>query len=313
MARRDMMKEYLLVLNKDEDSVSIIDLEKKEEIKKIETGHNPHEIAITPDGKKSYITCSLGNELNVMNNEDFEIVKRIEHEKFEFPHGVGLAKDGRELYMASTYSSMIFIIDTETDEIKNHFPTFQEHSHMITFSTDEKTVYVPNIGSDNITVIDVEKEKIVNHFPVGGGPEGTAVDPKRGLLYVANQDDGTLYVIDPDDYDVKFKRRLGTTPIRIIFSPDGKYAFIPNRESNDVSVVQTDFDRDGETVPWEMKRIPVGVWPGGVAFDSTGEKAYVANNKTNDISIIDVEKLEEEPERIDAGIHPDGIAYLKKD
>ncbi|MGM0510653.1 MAG: YncE family protein, partial [Thermoplasmatota archaeon] len=254
----------------------------------------------------------LGNEIDVIDNEKFEIVKRIEHEKFEFPHGIGLTNDGKKLYVASTYSSIIFVIDTEKDEIKNHFPTYQEHSHMITFSSDGKKVFVPNIGSDNITVVDVEKEKVVNHFPVGEGPEGTAVHPESGLLYVANQKDGTLYVIDPKDYETLYKRRLGTTPIRIVFSPDEKYAFIPNRESDDVSVVQTDFERDGEMVPWEIKRIPVGVWPGGTVFDEKGEKVYVANNKTNDISVIDVENLEEEPERIDAGIHPDGIAYLKK-
>lgn len=303
----------MIVLNKDEDSVSIIDLEKREEVRKIKTGQNPHEIAVTPDGKKSYITCSLGNEINVIDNEEFEIVDRIEHEDFEFPHGVGLSEDRRDLYVASTYSSMIFIIDTSTDKIRKHFPTHQEHSHMISLSPDGKEVYVPNIGSDNITVIDAEKEKVVNHFPVGEGPEGTAFHPESELLYVANQEDGTLYVIDTDIYEVEYKRRLGTTPIRIIFSPDGKYAFIPNRESNDVSVVQTDFERDEEIVPWEMKRIPVGVWPGGVVFDHSGEKAFVANNKTNDISVIDVEKLEEEPERIDAGIHPDGIAYLRKE
>ncbi|MFW6304778.1 MAG: beta-propeller fold lactonase family protein [Candidatus Saliniplasma sp.] len=305
------MDEYLLVLNKDEDNVSVIDIEKKETVKKIDTGHNPHEIAVTPDGRKSYVTCSLGNEIDVIDNETFEIVKRIEHEKFDFPHGVGLTKDGKKLYVASTYSSIIFVIDTDTDEITNHFPTYQEHSHMITFSSDGRKVFIPNIGSDNMTVVDVGKEKVVNHFPVGGGPEGTAVHDKSGLLYVANQKDGTLYVFDTENYEIQYKRRLGTTPVRIIFSPDEKYAFIPNRESDDVSVVQTDFERDGEIVPWEIKRIPVGIWPGGVVFDESGEKAFVANNKTNDISVIEVEKLEETG-RIDAGIHPDGIAYLKK-
>ena len=88
----------------------------------------------------------------------------------------------------------------------------------------------------------------------------------------------------------------------MVFSPDGKYAFVPNRESHDLSVVETTTHR-------EIKRIPVGRWPGGVVFDPQGRRAYVANNKTNDISIIDVGTLREVG-RIEAGIHPDGIAYL---
>ncbi|MFO8110245.1 MAG: YncE family protein [Thermoplasmata archaeon] len=303
------MKECIIVLNKDEDTISIVDIDARKEIKKVKTAHNPHEIAITPDEKKSYVTCSLGNKINVIDNESFEIVKILEHEEFKFPHGVGITKDGKKLYMASTYSSMIFLIDTEKDEIVKHFPTYQKHSHMISFSPDGKRVYVPNIGSANITEIDVDKEKIINHFPVGEGPEGVAVHPNGGTIYVANQKDDTLYVMDTETYETKHKRRLGTLPIRIIFSHDGRYAFIPNRESNDVSVIQSDFDRNGEIVPWEIKRIPVGRWPGGVVFDHEDRYAYVANNKTNDISVIDVTTLKE-IDRIDVGTHPDGMGYL---
>ena len=60
----------------------------------------------------------------------------------------------------------------------------------------------------------------------------------------------------------------------------------------------------------EIKRIPVGRWPGGIVFDETGERAYIANNKTNDVSIVDMESLKEIG-RFDAGIHPDGIGYLR--
>ncbi|HHW98904.1 MAG TPA: YncE family protein, partial [Firmicutes bacterium] len=49
----------------------------------------------------------------------------------------------------------------------------------------------------------------------------------------------------------------------------------------------------------------------GVVFDENGDYAYVANNKTNDISVIDVATLKE-VERIDVGVHPDGIAYLQR-
>jgi len=38
----------------------------------------------------------------------------------------------------------------------------------------------------------------------------------------------------------------------------------------------------------------------------------VANNKTNDISVINMENLEEDGKRIKVGVHPDGMAYLKR-
>lgn len=41
------MPEFLIVLNKDEDTVSFIDVETKNIIKTIDTDHNPHEVIVS--------------------------------------------------------------------------------------------------------------------------------------------------------------------------------------------------------------------------------------------------------------------------
>jgi YVTN family beta-propeller protein len=90
-------------------------------------------------------------------------------------------------------------------------------------------------------------------------------------------------------------------PIRVTFSPDGKYAFVPNREGGSLSVILVETHR-------EIKRIPVGLWAGGTVFNATGSLCFVANNKTNDISVIDVKSLKV-IDTIDVGLHPDGMAF----
>lgn len=302
--------EYLIVLNKDEDSVSLVSLENGEVVKTLATDHNPHEVAVTPDGKKTYVTCSLGNTIDIIDNERFEIVDRLTDPDFDFPHGVGIDRKGT-LYMASTYSSKVFYINTTTDTITHRMDTGEVHSHMIALTPDEETVYVPNIGSDSITVVSAQAREIVGRIPVGNGPEGVAVHPNGKWLYVANQHDNNLFVLDTKTHEVLWKRKIGDCPIRVVFSPDGKYALIPNRESGDVSVIMTEQTLNGQTRPWEIKRIPIGKWPGGTVFNRAGTFAYVANNKTNDVSVIDMQTLKE-VSRIDVGIHPDGMALLVK-
>lgn len=308
MSKEFFKGEFLIVLNKDEDSIALVDIHKKEVVKTIPSDHNPHEVAVTADGKKTYVTCSLGNTIDVIDNERFEIIKRIKDPDFDFPHGVGITKEGF-LYVAATYSNMVFKIDTLTDTIVHRFPTFEEHSHMISFTPDEKVLYVPNIGSNTITVVDPAEDKIATTIPVGNGPEGVAVHPNGASLYVANQHDNNLYVLNLPSHELAFKRKIGACPIRIVFSPDGKYALIPNRESDDLSVILTEQQINGQTRPWEIKRIPVGKWPGGTVFNTDGSLAFVANNKTNDISIIDMKCLKEIG-RIDVGIHPDGMTIV---
>ena len=298
---------HLIVLNKDADSISVIDTDTGETERTVETDFNPHEVAVGPAGKKVYVTCSLGGSLIVYDTETWDREVTITHELFEFPHGLAVRESADELWLASTYSSEVFVLDTNTNEILDHFPTRRDKSHMVSLSPDESRAFVANIGSDDVTVVDCDDREIVSHVDVGEGPEG--IEAMDEYVLVANQEDARLSVIDHDELEVVNQALLGTTPIRVVPQPDGRYVLVPNRESNDVSVIDTEHVRDGERRPWEIARIPVGRWPGGTVFDPAGDTAYVANNKTNDVSVLDLDTFEA-VERFDTGIHPDGIAYL---
>jgi YVTN family beta-propeller protein len=298
----------LVVLNKDADSVWYVDADTGEHLATVETDFNPHEVVVTPDGDHAVVTCSLGGSMLVLDNDAREIAHRFEHELFDFPHGLAIRESAEELWLASTYSSQLFVFELGSWDLLETLPTYQEHSHMVTFSPDEETAYVANIGSDTITVVDADERRVVADPPVGEGPEGIATDPDTGEILVANQDDGRLSVLDPDDFESEMAL-LGETPIRVVFDPDGRYAFVPNRESDDVSVIDTEFVRDGERRPWEIARVPVGIHPGGTVFDPDGGRAFTANNKTNDVSVIDTDEFAEVA-RYDTDIHPDGIDFV---
>lgn len=297
----------LVVLNKDADTVWYIDAKTGERVGTVETDFNPHEVAVAPDGKTSYVTCSLGNSLLFLDNEQRTVRDRFEHDLFDFPHGLAVRESADELWLVSTYSSQVYVFDLDSEELLETFSTHQEHSHMIAFAPDEATAYIANIGSDTITVIDPDDRCVVADPPVGEGPEGIATVPETGEVIVSNQDDGQLSILDPETYESKLAL-AGETPIRVVISPDGDHALVPNRESNDVSVIDTTFVRDGERRPWEIQRVPVGIHPGGTVFTPDGDRAFVANNKTNDVSVLDTTSFVE-IDRFDAGTHPDGIDF----
>lgn len=297
----------LLVLNKDEDSISIVNPDSGSIERTVETDFNPHEVTVDSAGEEAYVTCSLGGSLLVYDTTTWERLTTITHEAFDFPHGVAIRSSAEELWLAATGSSTLFVIDTDSHDIREMIETGEEQSHMVSITPDESRAYVANIGSDTVTVIDCEDRAIVGHVAVGEGPEGIAAMAEYVL--VANQDDSLLSVVDHDELAQVNRALLGTTPVRVVPQPAGRYVFVANRESNDISVIDTEHVRDDEVRPWEVRRVPVGIWPGGTVFDETGATAYVANNKTNDVSVIDVDEFAER-RRIDVGLHPDGIAYL---
>lgn len=324
------MVEYVVVLNKDEDTVSFVNTNTGQTDKKIETDYNPHEVLVVPEQNKTYVSCSLGGVVNVIDNNSLEIVNTIEHPKFDFPHGLALRPDGKKLYLAATYGQAIFIIDVKTDEITNVIDSHQKWTHMISFAPDDDIAYIANMKSDNVSLIDTQAEEFIDHIPVGGGPEGIAAHPNGEHLYVANQEDSSLYVMDTESFDILYERTIGDLPVRCVFTPDNRYALISNRSSGDISVVDSQFeltneldpntirspnelflhesdnDLSSDVRPWEIKRIEAGKAPGGIAFDEEGSTAYVANNLTNNLSVIDLESFSE-VDRFDVGVHPDGI------
>src|SRR5690606_34498789 len=130
--------------------------------------------------------------------------------------------------------------------------------------------------------------EIVRHVDVGPGPEGVAVHPVDGSIYIANQGDGTLMVLDPETFETRYTLHIGDTPVRATFTIDGEYCLVANRLSNEISVIAHQWSgATEEPQPWEIKRIQVGRWPGQIVVDPDGRHAWVTNNKTNDVSIID--------------------------
>lgn len=303
--------EYLLVLHKDESTVAYMDPTTGQIIRTLQVDLNPHEAAVSRDGKFAYISCAGGNTVAVIDVKQGQVVYSIAHPDFKFPHGMDVTHDNRWLWLVSTYSNKLFLISIPEHRVEKVIDLYQTHTHMVHLTPDGKRAYVANIGSNNITVLDVETQQVLLHLPVGKGPEGVAMHPGGKTVYVANQEDNNVYVVCTETHKVLCRRRLGALPVRAVFSPNGRYCLLPNRESHDLSVVAHEHTgATPEPSPWEVKRIPVGKWPGGVVFRPDGTEAFVANNKTNDISVIDMALLKE-VRRMDCGIHPDGLAWVR--
>ena len=67
---------------------------------------------------------------------------------------------------------------------------------------------------------------------------------------------------------------MGTNPIGVSVTPDGRRAYIANRGSSNISVIDT-------TTNTVVKTIPVGSLVFRVAITPNGTRVYVANNGSN--------------------------------
>ena len=72
-------------------------------------------------------------------------------------------------------------------------------------------------------VIDTSKLAVTRQLDSGPDPELMAVDPKGGTLYIANEDDSMVTVMDTKTGDVTAEIPVGVEPEGMGVSPDSKY------------------------------------------------------------------------------------------
>jgi len=178
-------------------SATVIDLQTDQVAWKLNFDHpvRPMAFEANPDGSTRRIFVQLSN-FNGFAVVDF--AKRSEVARITLPeepggfgiaegrvntpaHGIGVAPDGRSLWVNSTLANAVFKYSLPDLELLGHaaLPLVYPLAHAptssvpewITFTPDSKHVYVSNSGDRSVSAIDTKALKIVAVIPVGEVPK----------------------------------------------------------------------------------------------------------------------------------------------
>jgi YVTN family beta-propeller protein len=92
-------------------------------------------------------------------------------------HGIGVAPDGKTLWVDGSYASAVFIYSLPDLQPKGYVKTGAVPD-WITFTPDNK-IYVANSGANSVSAIDMVTRKEISRIPVGEVPKrnGTVIVP----------------------------------------------------------------------------------------------------------------------------------------
>ena len=125
----------------------------------------------------------------------------------------------------------------------------------------QQFAYVANSGSRSVSVIDTATNTEVDVVTVGNGPDGIAVDPTCGSVYVGLFGDTTVVEIDTATNTVVSSVHLGIDGISssgVAVGPDDSRVYVTNVNSDTVSVI--DIFQSGSVAPTERNR-SCHYWP----------------------------------------------------
>lgn len=296
----------LLIGNKGEDTLSFVDLETGKELAKKDTGHQPHEIAISPDSRLAAVVSYGGESIDIFDIAAREKVETIVLTPNKRPHGIIWLNDGR--IMATTEGSdSLTIVSPPTGETQSRtvssISTGQKGSHMLAISPDKERGYVSNMQSGTVSVLNLKTNQKIVDLPAGKEPEGLALTPDGKRLLVADRQNNMLFVFDTVTLAEIAAVKTGNFPIRVAVSPDGTTAVTSDLGDGALGLF------DLETLTFTRKISVSGDKRSGqvtILFSANGDKIYVAETGTNRIAEIDLESGQVE-RRLPAGTNGDGL------
>jgi YVTN family beta-propeller protein len=300
---------HLLVLNKEDATLVIVDPDTGSILGKAPTGEQPHELVVSSDGKYAFASNygsgpAPGHTISMIDLASRKELRRIDVSPLSRPHGLDVA--GGKLYFTAEGSKTIARYDPATDKIDWQFETGQQTTHMVLVARDLKSIFTSNIGSDSVSKIiqGSDGKWTQTTIAVGKGPEGIDLSPNGREVWSAASRSGSVSVIDAASGAVTHTIDVGTKRSnRIKLMPDGRFALISDLDAGELVVL----DVSTRTV---IKRVPLGKQPEGVLVAPDGSRAFVAVNGDNRIAVVDL-KTWTVIKTLSPGTGPDGMAWVR--
>jgi YVTN family beta-propeller protein len=297
----------LIVLNKEEGTLVIVDPDAMKVVGRVPTGEAPHEVTVSDDGKLAFVgnygAQTPGRTISVIDLVAQKELRRVDLGPLRRPHGVAFA-DGK-LYFTAEVNRLIARYDPTANQFDWVMGTGQTGTHMVLLSKDLNRIFTANIGSDSITVFERGSDSLTWNLtvvPVGRGPEGIDLSPDGKEIWTAQSRDGAVSIVD-----VATKKVVGTLNLqtkrsnRLKFTPDGKRVLVSDLDAGELVVVDAAARK-------EITRVKLGKSTEGILIPPDGSRAFVAVTGENYVAVIDLKTLVVSS-RISTGTGPDGMAW----
>ncbi len=303
-----LLAQKLVVLNKEDATLVLVDPKSGEVSGKTPTGEGPHEVEVSADGRFAFVSNygsrTPGSSLSVIDLAAAKELHRVDLAPMQRPHG--LAIQGGKLWFTAEANKLVGRYDPATNRVDGLLGTGQTGTHMVMFSKDGRTMVTANIGGDSVSVWTPDgpnwNQTVV---PVGKGPEGMDFTPDGRQLWAAHSRDGGVSIIDIATRKVLATFDAGTKRSnRIKLTEDGRLALVSDLSGDELVIIEVASRK-------VLKRVAIGKAPEGILMEPGGARAYVALAGQGEIAVFDLKTLEV-TRRFPTGKGPDGMAWVKQ-
>ena len=168
----------LLVLEKSDNLLAIVDPASLQVVARVPAGPDPHEIVASADGRLAYISNYGGNDstLNTITVIDLAARKAlppINLGALRSTHGLAFA--GGKLYFTAETNKVIGRYDPATQSVDWVLGTGQDRTHMVAVSENLEHIVTSNVSSGTISIIELVPAPMGGFGPPPGNPSANTL------------------------------------------------------------------------------------------------------------------------------------------
>lgn len=293
----------LIVLNKNSNNASFIDLASGLIIATLPTGEGPHELVVSDDGRWAVGTnYNGGDSLTVFDVLSLEVARTIDLGDYPRPHGIQFLPGQTEVVVTSETSGELVIVDFQSGSILGSVATSGRGSHMVALAENGELAFTSNLESNNVSVINLRRGRMQTAFRVPGRPEAITVNKSATEIWVGSNDEGVVSVLNSATGKVVSQWSDFSWPYRILLSDDERLAVIPDMNNNDLRFIDV-------VNKQELGKLNLGeVSPQGIIFHPNDQVLFLSLAGKNKVMVIDRESRAVSGE-YETGLAPDGVGY----
>ncbi len=255
----------MYVPNSLSNTVDVISQKSMKVVEQFTTGALPQHVTPSYDLKTLYVDNDVGNSLTPINPRTGRPGSPI---PVEDPYNLYFTPDGRYAIVVAERLQRLDFRDPRTMRLVHSLstPACLGIDHM-DFSADGRVAYASCEFSGRMIEIDLARERVIHTLVLDGGlasPQDVKLAPDGKTVYVADQENGGLWEIDPSHFRVMGFLRTGAGAHGLYPSRDARVMYVSNRGQGSISVVSFHSRRVVKT--WQLPE-PASPDMGGVSTD----------------------------------------------
>lgn len=191
-------------------------------------------VLAVPALRRVYASVTRLHQVTVIDDRTLRVVARLGD--VGFPGGIAYAPDQRKIYVADEGGGGMLVIDGRTDRVL-HTIRLDGEAGAALFDPGSRCIMVAVPSRNEVYVIDPATERILGRFELAGAarPHGLAIDAARRRVFVANETNARLLMVDLKTMRVIDTDQVGDAPDAVAFDPGWRRLYVAS-ETGVVSV-----------------------------------------------------------------------------